>query len=420
VYPLFYQNQYIGSVEVSFDTNSFKDALNNNLHNAQFIISKEIVDKKVWSDEHQSNYTSTNISSDFLIEKNSNTHLEKIEESITPELRQTFSKNISSVKAYSIALEIGKETSVLSFLPIKNPINDNVVAYMITISKSKHFDNLNLEYRILQITALALILSIFIIIYRNTLHQNRLITDRMEILKQQKLLAEQSKMAQMGSMLSNVAHQWKQPLAQINSKLIEMPLYLNLNAKDKNSLENSIEDIEELTSYMATTLEDFISYFHPNKKKTNFTIRQTIDKAISFSHIKNSFENLQIQIKCSNKTKVLSYENELMQVLIILLINAKEAFEDKGVKNPVIKVVSTEDENIVTITIVDNAGGIEDNLQDKIFNPYFSTKNKNGNSGIGLYMAKMIIEGSMRGKLEYSKVNNESRFKISIKNTQDE
>ena len=425
VYPLFDQKKYIGSVEVSFDVSSFKDALNNNLHNAQFIISKNVIEKKVWKDEDNSNYSSTKISSKFLIEKNKTGNLsdpfsDSFKASITTRISEAFHVNISSGISYSIPLKIEGKTNILSFLPIKNPITNHTVAYMIIVSKSKHLDEKDLKYYIMQTIAFAFILSIFTIIYRNTLQQNRLITNRIKLLEQQKLLEEQSKMAQMGSMLSNIAHQWKQPLAQINSKLIEMPLSLKLTSTDKESLDNSIESIEELTSYMATTLEDFITYFHPNKKKTNFTIKQTIDKAILLSNLKSSTEGIHIVVECSSDTKLLSYENELMQVLITLLINAEEAFDNKDIKNPTIKAISTVDKNIVKITIIDNAGGIEDNLVGKIFNPYFSTKNRNENSGIGLYMAKMIIEGSMQGKLEYEKVNDESNFKITIENAKDE
>ncbi len=235
------------------------------------------------------------------------------------------------------------------------------------------------------------------------------------LLQQQRLLMEQAKMAQMGSMLSNIAHQWKQPLARINAKLIELPTILRLKQPKEVILEEHLEQIEELTSYMANTIENFRTYFHPDKATTYFMLKQTIEKAISLCDLKENIKGLEITIACSDDIMIHGHENELIQVLIILLINAKEAMEDAAIATASIKITVHKSADSVNIRVTDNGGGIEEAVADKMFTPYFSTKDQSQNSGLGLYMAKMIIESGMQGSLRYDHFDGESHFTIGLK-----
>jgi signal transduction histidine kinase len=234
-----------------------------------------------------------------------------------------------------------------------------------------------------------------------------------EYKENQRAMFQQSKMAQMGTMMSNIAHQWKQPLAQINSKLIELSSAVPLKEKEQEIIDNKIERIEELTDYMANTIENFRTYFSPTKEKTYFFISSTLEKSLSLTG--DDSTNIQLTIECDKSLKLYGFEDELLQVIIILINNAKEAFNGRGVVKPFIQIiVQKTTETKLMISVIDNAGGIDDKIIDEIFTPYFSTKKNSKNSGIGLYMAKTILQNSMNAKLYYEKIEKESHFNILI------
>lgn len=414
VYPLFHKDEknkketYIGSVEVSFSALSFQKTLSNEVRFSQFVFSKNIINKKVWKPEYQSNYIQSPIHPMFMLESDSlndqfSPLKKQIMKNISEEIKNTFTLNLQSKKAYSQVIKINQTTHILSFIPIINSVSKNLVGYLVIIKETLYLDHLHLQNTILKFISFALLLIIFTLIYIYKKHDD-------DIQEQKYLLMEQSKMAQMGSMLSNIAHQWKQPLAQINAKLIELPISLSLDKKNTQILDSKIEEIEEYTSYMAETIENFRRYFHPNKQKNYFNISDAIEKSLSLVKIN---PNIKVKTIDDSSIRLYSYENEFIQVLIILIINAQEAFIAQDIKEPVISIVAEEKTSYVAIEIIDNAGGIKDQTIKQIFNPYFSTKHNSTNSGIGLYMAKQIIEG-MQGTLRYKKNGNKSYFTISL------
>lgn len=226
----------------------------------------------------------------------------------------------------------------------------------------------------------------------------------------QESMFEQSKMAQMGAMLSNIAHQWKQPLAKINSRLIDLSSSLNLKEKEQDILDAKIEKVEELTRYLANTIENFRTYFKPKKHKSSFSLKETLQKAISLSSVDDMQKSIDIMIKCDENIKLYEFEDQLLQVIIILLNNAKEAHENNNTEKPYIKIEVIDYGISISISVVDNAGGIDNAIINDIYTPYFSTKKSSNNSGIGLYMAKAIVEHSLKSTLHYIKRSDESYF----------
>ncbi len=416
VYPLFDEkNNYLGSVEISFSALSFQNTLSNDIRFSQFIYLKKIVTKKVWEDEYKSNYIESGISPLFLRESNWKddqfTPFKKnIKANLTPNIKEVFHTNLKSKEAYSLSLNVKNNTMILSFLPIKNPVNDKLVAYIIIISKTAYLNRLHFENKFLKLISFLFLISLLIIIYRKHKYDD-------EIRLQQEILMEHSKMAQMGSMLSNIAHQWKQPLARINSKLIDIPISLTLSKKDEKTLNQHLENIEDSTEYMADTIENFRRYFHPDKQQNYFSINATIEKALSLLNFDENDYVIKLILPQNNNTRVKAYEDELVQVLMVLLVNAQEALISTKTLNPFIKIILKDNVSSVEIIIIDNAGGIDEDIVTQIFHPYFTTKKSSINSdgnGIGLYMAKMIIEGSMHGQLKYKKIAKESHFSIIL------
>ncbi|MEZ4693961.1 MAG: ABC transporter substrate-binding protein [Aliarcobacter sp.] len=232
--------------------------------------------------------------------------------------------------------------------------------------------------------------------------------------KQQLLLMQQSKLAQMGEMIENIAHQWRQPLAQVNSSVLLIDVELKKNRFQNEIIENKLIEIESLTSYMSKTIDDFKNFFDPNKKKSIFKVEESIIKArnILKGRIKESHINLIINIE--EELKIYSYLEELQQVILIILNNAIDAIILNKVLNPKILIDAYSKDSEIMIFIEDNALGIESEIIDKIFEPYFTTKQKSRGTGLGLYISKMIIEDGLNGSLDVENKKNGACFKIKI------
>ncbi len=227
--------------------------------------------------------------------------------------------------------------------------------------------------------------------------------------KKDMALFQQNKLIHMGEMLNNIAHQWRQPLNTINSNVAAIDsIFVKKNLHDKD-LENNLIEIENQTNYMSETIESFSNYFNPRKDKEKFLISSAIVNTISI--LKYSFDNVGIRIKIVKINDIIieAYLGEYIQTLISILNNSKDAFLSRNIKNPEIIIVIDE-----MLIIDDNAGGIDAEIIDRIFEPYFTTKHQNNGTGTGLYMAKMLIEKSMGGDLSVENIKNGTRFKIKV------
>jgi len=226
----------------------------------------------------------------------------------------------------------------------------------------------------------------------------------------QKQLLQQSRLAQMGEMISMIAHQWRQPLAAISAGCANLKLQNELETLNNKTTIEIVDKIVEYTQHLSKTIDDFMNFFKPNKEKVKTDVNILVDETLSIvnASIKNHDIKLIKDIKCDEKFK--TYTNEVKQVLINLMKNAKDILVSEEIKEPYIKIKAyKEDENII-IEVSDNAGGVDEKIKNKIFDPYFSTKGKNG-MGIGLYMSKVITEEHCKGKLE---VKNDEKGAVFI------
>jgi len=231
-----------------------------------------------------------------------------------------------------------------------------------------------------------------------------------------KLMQEQAKMASMGMMIENIAHQWKQPLSQVNSAVLVIDSEISeVDTKD-NIIFEKLDEIERMTKYMSDTIEDFRYFFDTSKNKEDFCIKDSIVNSLSILKGSIKYNNIEINLDINNDKTINGYINELQQVILILLNNAKDAFTTKDKKTPKISITINVFEKEIVISICDNAGGIDEKIIDRIFEPYFTTKLKNQGTGLGLNIAKIIIEEHFYGSLNV--VNNEDGacFKIALPN----
>ena len=229
------------------------------------------------------------------------------------------------------------------------------------------------------------------------------ITDQMkmqvELKEKENILIQQSKMAAMGEMIGAIAHQWRQPLSVISTTASGIKLQNEFGILDISTLGKSMDSINNSVQHLSNTIDDFRNFFKPNKEKKYFSIKKSFEKV--FKLVESQFVNNNIEfINNIDDIELFALENELIQVLINILNNAKdELLKLENSRKLIIITVNTEKDDIV-ISILDNAGGIKENIINKIFDAYFTTKESTGGTGIGLNISKSIIEKHMNGKLK--------------------
>lgn len=244
------------------------------------------------------------------------------------------------------------------------------------------------------------------------------ITDRIameeELEIKEEMLITQSRQAAMGNMVGLIAHQWKQPLNMIGMIANNIKLDLELGSPiDTLELNKDMDQLHEQISYLSDTIEDFKNYFKPNKEQQLIKADEIMEKALTL--IDKSFINHKITIEKDYqiRTALEVFPNELMQVFINILNNAKDVLISNCIKDPKVVINMYEDDINCTITIADNAGGIPEDAMDKIGELYFSTKGDDG-TGLGMYMSKNIVEKHLDGKLQWENKDEGALFSISI------
>ena len=216
--------------------------------------------------------------------------------------------------------------------------------------------------------------------------------------KKDNILAQQSKMAAMGEMLENIAHQWRQPLSLISTISSSVKLNKESGLLSDDNLISSMDRITKSTTYLSQTIDDFSDFFNPNKEVTLFNLNETINKALKL--LEGQFKDEKIKIiRNIEHLDIYGYKNEFIQVIINICNNAKDELIKSKVDEKIIIVEVMKKDNGAHIIIKDNAGGINENIIDRVFEPYFTTKDKSQGTGIGLHMSREIIVKHMKGSL---------------------
>ncbi len=287
--------------------------------------------------------------------------------------------------------------------------------------RQEEFQNKTVQnFLIVRVSSFILTFILFFMLYVNYIQKKKLSLSIIENKKKDQLMEQQSRLAQMGEMISMIAHQWRQPLAAISARSVAVQLKLDIESlnediseadKEKNRyLVEEFIKIDASVQSLSTTIDDFRNFYKPNKLARNIELSQVVNKSLDIIRISLENDNILVNIKDTCKNKINIYDTELMQVILNLLKNAQDNFKEKQTKHPQITIEITDH----IIVVQDNGGGIDEEIGLKIFDPYFSTKSEKNGTGLGLYMSKTIVEKHHGGSLTAVNTNDGVKFSVQI------
>lgn len=217
--------------------------------------------------------------------------------------------------------------------------------------------------------------------------------------RKDKIMYHQARLAAMGEMIANIAHQWRQPLNSLSAIIQSFETKNMVGKLTDEFISKQVEEGVRIAAKMSDTIDDFRNFFKPNRAGGSFDICEAVQKSISLFQSINKELSIELISECSGKIIVNGYENEFLQAAMNMLANSKDAFMDKEITNKQINIKVRVKKDFVSVYFIDNAGGIEPGVMENIFDPYFTTKHKSSGTGIGLYMTKQIIESHMSGSV---------------------
>ncbi|TLT06064.1 PAS domain S-box protein [Aliarcobacter thereius] len=233
-----------------------------------------------------------------------------------------------------------------------------------------------------------------------------------ELEKNQKIIFLQSRMASLGQMLANIAHQWRQPLTELNLTLFNIKkAFLK---KDEKEFENLYQNSKSLIHAMSNTIEDFTNFFSPQKQKEIFLLNLSIKEALKILSRFIENENISIKFNLKKELEIFGVKNELTQILLNFINNSKDAFIQKKIEKKEIFIESYKKDDSIFLEYSDNAKGLEKENFDKIFEPYFTTKHQSSGTGLGLFISKIIVENSFEGDIMYENTKDGLKFIIKF------
>ena len=233
--------------------------------------------------------------------------------------------------------------------------------------------------------------------------------------EKEKMLIQQSKMAAMGDMISMIAHQWRQPLNQMSYVLMNIDSAYEFKELTPKYMDEKVKEGTKLLEYMSHTIDDFKNFFKPDKERSDEQISEVLEDTVSLVKKSLDAHAIVLEMKIESDARLMIYRNELLQVIMNLITNARDALVMGEVHDPKIAIAISDDKENITITVSDNGGGVDKAIQEKIFEPYFSTKGEKSGTGLGLYMVKTIVEGHLNGEISVANSDRGACFTIVLK-----
>ena len=418
VFPLFLEEVHLGSVEISFSTLAMSmEFMHDYAVISNFLILKSVIDAKVFESE-KNNYIPSQIK-DFYLEK---AMLNKIQKNatilsklpISDTTKAMITKHATDKESFSLYDSIRQK--LITFIKVQNPVTKQVVGLFVVHSSNHYILNKNRNFYFILILINLFIGVVLFFFYKDSKYrqhiqesnltlENRVKEEVDKNREKDRHMLTQSRLAQMGELISMIAHQWRQPLGVIAAISSNMQVKLEFQTFDysnkegiekyNNFIYKELHNIDRQLQNLSTTLDEFKNFYKPTSNAISISFKDVMLSTLKI--IKSSMikENVSIIENYSREQELLLYSNEIMQVFLNILKNSKDNFEERNIINPEIRIDIKENK----ILISDNGGGINNDIIDQIFNPYFSTKTEKNGTGLGLYMSKMIIQEHHNGTI---------------------
>jgi PAS domain S-box-containing protein len=232
-----------------------------------------------------------------------------------------------------------------------------------------------------------------------------------QLRENERIMIQQNRQAAMGEMISNIAHQWRQPLNTLGMLIQRLQMFYDMGEFNAELLGTSTKEAMRLIKSMSATIDEFSNFFKPEEVKAVFSVNETIRRTISLVEANFRYQQISMTIHAEDEPQINGYPNEYSQALLNILLNARDAFGERNIEAARVTVQSFMKDGVAVVIVADNAGGIPTEILDKIFDPHFTTKGPK-RSGIGLFMAKNIIERNMNGRLTARNTGQGAEFRI--------
>ena len=224
----------------------------------------------------------------------------------------------------------------------------------------------------------------------------------------------QSRQAKIGEMVGNITHQWKQPLNTINLILANLLDSYRYGDLDERRLEKSVHKVENIVGEMSETITDFSEFLKPTKEKISFDVVDCVDSAISLMEESINLHKIKINIVCDTERKAYGYYNDMTHVIFNLLNNARDAIVDAHPDERNIAVKVSDEGDMIRISVFNTGEGIDPQYSQRIFEPYFTTREESGGTGLGLYISRCIVEDRLNGSISMKNVKGGVEFDVTI------
>lgn len=420
------------------------DVHHNNINLEQsydvLVLGKQLIEKNwsqyldiTFSEEYETSFV-TKIIKDFFIigDQEKNTVLQnsiisninsknlKIDSLVSQILREVSNDNYEKVKILMNEVDIEIHTISIYITNLTNYDLNMAISERRDTQKVFNTLSLILNFSIIWVFLFSIILSVVIIVHFKRLHfgledsinektkellalneslEKRIKREVNNSRKKDLIMFQQSRLASLGEMISNIAHQWRQPLGSLMMIVQGIQTKMELGKLTPEIVEEKVNDAMLLANNMSNTLEDFQNFFKPSKAKEEFFIKDCIEHSFELSKYILDKEQIAFHLKVMHDVKMNGFYNELSHVFLNIISNSKDALVSKDHKR-LIEIVVKKSRTKIRINIVDNGGGIDEDILPHVFEPYYTTKYKSAGTGIGLYMSQQIIEKHMEGTID--------------------
>jgi len=421
IFPMFDTNgSYVGAYEVSHSSDSVQQALTkaNKIH-SHFLVHKHAFDVNTWKIKNDnSEYLPSIEHKDykFSVKKD---EMYEIEKKLLQGKKALIEKKMNKSEKFTIYVEDEAKIIAIAFLPIKDTKSETL-AYIVSYAENVHILEILKNYEYINIIALIMLILLSYLLYKQMFLKTRLqhlnkhleedvIRQTRENIKKDKILQEQAKLVSMGEMVGAIAHQWRQPLNVLNINIQNLDDDYADGLINKEFIDDFIYKQSQTIVFMSHTIDDFRNFFRVDKIKKEFSVIEAIKETLAIQEAAFKNNNILVSIIGEDFT-ITSLKNEFNQVILNILSNAKDAIIEEQIEEGKITITLTPKH----ISILDNAGGIDEKILNRIFEPYFTTKEQGYGTGIGLYMSKMIIEQNLGGTLSAHNAKDGAIFIIKL------